>query len=96
MIFNKFTKTMKFIFSVLKNIFVYTIAFTILIFISSMAMIVLMIVFTSLFPGGSLKDTIILALELFFPYTRFSIESGSIFGLFYGIAKHYVDNHKKA
>ena len=61
-----------------------------------MAMIVLMIVFTSVFPGVSLKVTIIFALEVFFPYTRFSIEAGFIFGLFYGIAKHYVDNHKKA
>ncbi|OJX39892.1 MAG: hypothetical protein BGO78_14045 [Chloroflexi bacterium 44-23] len=87
---------MKFIFSVLKNIFVYTIAFTFLFFVSFMGMASLLIVFVSVVPGGSLKDTIILALELFFPFTLFSIEAGSILGLFYGTIKHYVDNHKKS
>jgi len=85
---------MKFVFSVLKNIFVYIIGFTFLFFVSFIAMAGLMIVFVNMFPGGSLKDTIILALELFFPFMRFSIEAGCIFGLLYGTAKHYVDNKK--
>jgi len=86
---------MRFIFSVLKNIFVYIIAFTFLFFVSLMALAGLMVVFVSMFPGGSLKETIILALELIFPFMRLSIEAGCIFGLFYGTVKHYIDNHKK-